>query len=107
MSFYLELLLDCAERRLCRSERGVFVARLLAVNVGLPQNVQWRGKTVYTGIWKRPVPGRCTVRRLNLAGDGQGDLGGHGGEQLAVIVYQIGSYRYGERTLGRNDFVFG
>jgi len=83
------------------------VARLLAVNVGLPQNVQWRGKTVYTGIWKRPVPGRCTVRRLNLAGDGQGDLGGHGGEHRAVMIYQIGSYRYWEQALGRSDFAFG
>jgi ferredoxin-NADP reductase/MOSC domain-containing protein YiiM len=53
------------------------------------------------------VQGRCTVRRLNLAGDGQGDLAGHGGEQRAVMVYQIDSYRYWERTLGRNDFTFG
>jgi ferredoxin-NADP reductase/MOSC domain-containing protein YiiM/ferredoxin len=81
--------------------------RLLAVNVGLPQDIQWRGETVHTGIWKRPVEGRRAVRRLNLEGDGQGDLGGHGGEQRAVMVYQIDSYRYWERTLGRNDFSFG
>lgn len=81
--------------------------RLLAVNVGLPQNIQWRGETVHTGIWKRPVEGRCAARRLNLEGDGQGDLGGHGGEQRAVMVYQTDSYRYWERTLGRNDFTFG
>ena len=81
--------------------------RLLAVNVGLPQNIQWRGETVHTGIWKHPVQGRCAARRLNLEGDGQGDLGGHGGEQRAVMVYQIDSYRYWERTLGRNDFTFG
>jgi ferredoxin-NADP reductase/MOSC domain-containing protein YiiM len=62
---------------------------------------------VYTGIWKRPVRGRCTVRRLNLAGDAQGDLGGHGGEQRAVMIYQIDSYRYWEQTLGRSDFTFG
>jgi ferredoxin-NADP reductase/MOSC domain-containing protein YiiM len=80
---------------------------LLAVNVGLPQNIRWRGETVYTGIWKRPVTGRCVVRRLNLAGDGQGDLGGHGGEQRAVMIYQSDSYRYWEHTLGRSDFTFG
>jgi len=83
------------------------MTKLLAVNVGLPQDIQWRGETVHTGIWKRPVRGRCAVRRLNLAGDGQGDLAGHGGEQRAVMVYQIDSYRYWERTLGRNDFAFG
>ena len=83
------------------------MARLLAVNVGLPQNIQWRGETVHTGIWKHQVQGRCAARRLNLEGDGQGDLAGHGGEQRAVLVYQIDSYRYWERTLGRSDFVFG
>ena len=83
------------------------MTRLLAVNVGLPQNIQWRGETVHTGIWKRPVQGRCAARRLNLEGDGQGDLGGHGGEHRAVMVYQIDSYRYWERTLGRADFTFG
>jgi ferredoxin-NADP reductase/MOSC domain-containing protein YiiM/ferredoxin len=83
------------------------MARLLAVNVGLPQNIQWRGDTVHTGIWKHPVQGRRAARRLNLEGDGQGDLGGHGGEHRAVMVYQIDSYRYWERTLGRDDFTFG
>ena len=81
--------------------------KLLAVNVGLPQNIQWRGETVHTGIWKHPVQARCAARRLNIEGDGQGDLAGHGGEQRAVLVYQIDSYRYWERTLGRRDFTFG
>ncbi|MBV9530622.1 MAG: MOSC domain-containing protein [Bradyrhizobium sp.] len=83
------------------------MARLLAVNVGLPQKIQWRGEIVYTGIWKYPIQGRCAARRLNLEGDGQGDLAGHGGEQRAVMVYQIDSYQYWERTLSRSDFTFG
>jgi MOSC domain-containing protein YiiM len=81
--------------------------QLLSVNVGLPQNVVWRGETVHTGIWKRPVQGRCAVRRLNLDGDGQGDLAGHGGEHRAVMVYQIESYRYWEQFLGRSEFTYG
>ena len=67
---------------------------LLSVNVGLPKNVAWQGKTVYTGVWKHPVDGPAMVRRLNIDGDGQGDLAGHGGEQRAVLVYQVGSYRH-------------
>jgi MOSC domain-containing protein YiiM len=82
-------------------------ARLLSVNVGLPRDVAWRGKTVYTGIWKPPVQGRRMVRRLNIDGDGQGDLAGHGGEQRAVYVYQIDSYRHWQKELERNDFVYG
>jgi ferredoxin-NADP reductase/MOSC domain-containing protein YiiM len=81
--------------------------RLLSVNVGLPRDVTWSGKTVRTGIWKSPVEGRRMVRKLNILGDGQGDLAGHGGEQRAVFVYQMESYHYWERFLGRNDFVYG
>jgi ferredoxin-NADP reductase/MOSC domain-containing protein YiiM/ferredoxin len=62
---------------------------------------------VHTGIWKDPVRGRCRVGRLNLEGDGQGDLSGHGGEQRAVFVYQIESYRYWQEQLKRTDFVYG
>ena len=83
------------------------MARLLSVNVGLPRDVAWRSMTVHTGIWKAPVQGRCRVRRLNLDGDGQGDLAWHGGEQRAVFVYQIESYRYWQEQLGRTDFVYG
>jgi ferredoxin-NADP reductase/MOSC domain-containing protein YiiM len=83
------------------------VGTLVSVNVGLPKNVPWQGKNVYTGVFKDPVSGHRRVRRLNIEGDGQGDRAGHGGEQRAVFVYQIDSYRYWERELGRNDFVYG
>ncbi len=65
------------------------MARLLSVNVGLPRDIVWKGMTVHTGVWKDAVRGRCRVGRLNLEGDGQGDLAGHGGEHRAVFVYQI------------------
>jgi ferredoxin-NADP reductase/MOSC domain-containing protein YiiM len=81
--------------------------RLLSVNVGLPQDVTWNGKTVRTAIWKLPVEGRRMVRNLNIDGDAQADLGGHGGEQRAVFVYQMDSYHYWEHFLGRNDFSVG
>jgi ferredoxin-NADP reductase/MOSC domain-containing protein YiiM len=83
------------------------MARLLSVNVGLPRDVTWNGKTVRTSVWKSPVDGRRMVRRLNLQGDAQADLAGHGGEHRAVFVYQMDSYHYWERFLGRNDFTFG
>src|SRR5438093_12210232 len=79
-------------RFIFKAERSM--ARLLSVNVGLPRDIEWKGRTVHTGIWKNPVRGRCRVGRLNLDGDGQGDVAGHGGEQRAVFVYQIESYRY-------------
>src|SRR5215831_16262243 len=81
--------------------------RLLSVNVGLPRDIAWKGRTIHTAIWKNPVSGRRRVGRLNIEGDGQGDLDGHGGEQRAVFVYQIESYRYWQEQLKRTDFVHG
>ena len=81
--------------------------RLLSINVGLPRDIAWQGKTVRTAIWKTPVQGRRMVRRHNIDGDGQGDLIGHGGEHRAVFVYQIDSYRYWQSQLGRKEFVYG
>jgi ferredoxin-NADP reductase/MOSC domain-containing protein YiiM/ferredoxin len=83
------------------------VARLVSVNVGMPRDVEWQGRTVHTGIWKDAVDGPCRVRRLNLDGDGQGDLAGHGGEIRAVYVYQLDSYRHWREELQRDDFTFG
>jgi ferredoxin-NADP reductase/MOSC domain-containing protein YiiM len=83
------------------------VGRLLSVNVGLPQDLARRGQTVHTAVWKRPVEGPRMVRRLNIDGDGQGDLAGHGGEHRAVFVYQIESYGYWQEQLGRDDFEYG
>ncbi len=83
------------------------MARLLSVNVGLPRDVTWNGKTVRTAVWKSPITGRRMVRKLDIDGDAQADLAGHGGEQRAVFVYQMDAYHYWERFLGRNDFIYG
>lgn len=79
------------------------MATLISVNVGLPRDISWRGRTVFTGAWKTPVTGSRMVRRLNIDGDGQGDLGGHGGENRAVLVYQMDSYRHWAAEFGRDD----
>src|SRR4029079_12839286 len=72
-----------------------------------PRDVAWNGRTVHTGIWKQPVSGPVMARRLNLDGDGQGDLNGHGGEQRAVMVYQAQSYEHWRSHLGRTDLTWG
>lgn len=83
------------------------MATVVSINVGLPRDVEWQGKTVRTSVWKRPVEGRVMARRLNIDGDGQGDLAGHGGEHRAVMVYQLDSYRYWARYLQRDDLEHG
>ena len=80
---------------------------LVSVNVGMPKDVSWHGETVHTGVWKQQVDGPQMVRRLDIDGDGQGDLNGHGGEQRAVLVYQLQSYKYWQQHFGRDDFTHG
>ena len=79
------------------------VGRLVSLNVGRPKDVLFRGSTVHTGIWKWPVEGRRTVRLLDVDGDGQGDLAGHGGPYRAVLVYQSEAYGFWRDRLGRDD----
>lgn len=61
--------------------------KLLSVSVGRPREIQWRGETVLTSIFKDPVPGRVRVGWLNLEGDEQSDLSVHGGVDKAVYAY--------------------
>ena len=81
--------------------------KLVSVNVGLPKNVDWQGKTVFTGVFKDPVSGPRRAAKLNVDGDGQGDLAGHGGEQRAVFVYQTRLLPPLGKRLKRDDFVYG
>jgi ferredoxin-NADP reductase/MOSC domain-containing protein YiiM len=81
--------------------------KLLSVNVSLPKTVDCDGKPVATGIFNEPVAGRVMVRRLNLEGDGQADLTVHGGVDKAVYVYDLESYSYWQRKLGRDDLAYG
>lgn len=86
---------------------GAGTPSLVSVNVGMPKEVPWEGKTVFTGAWKYPVTGPWRVRRLNLDGDGQGDTAGHGGEMRAALVYQVQSYEHWRRHLERDDLTWG
>jgi len=81
--------------------------KLLSVNVSLPKEIPYRGQTVTTGIFKEPVNGRVKLRTLNLDGDGQADLEGHGGIYKAVYVYSIENYDYWKHEFDRADFTFG
>jgi MOSC domain-containing protein YiiM len=77
------------------------------VNVSPPREVAHGGKTVTTAIFKEPVDGRVMISKLNLDGDGQADLMGHGGIYKAAYAYSVENYNYWKRELGRTDFAFG
>ncbi|MBI1999613.1 MAG: MOSC domain-containing protein [candidate division NC10 bacterium] len=81
--------------------------KLISVNVGLPREVVYKGKTVKTGIFKEPVPGRVQVHRLNLDGDRQADLSVHGGPSKAVYAYPSEHYGYWRQELPGMDLPWG
>ena len=72
---------------------------IISVNVGLPREVDWKGRRVSTGIFKQPAAGRVVARRLNLDGDRQADLTVHGGEEKAVYGYPAEHYDYWRQEL--------
>lgn len=81
--------------------------KLLSVNVGLPRDVKWNGRTVRTSIFKAPVPGRVHVRKINLDGDQQSDLSVHGGIDKAVYVYPSEHYAFWRKELPQADLSWG
>lgn len=81
--------------------------KLRSVNVSMPKDIVHNGKTVTTGIFKDSVEGRVMLHKLNLDGDGQADLWGHGGAFRAVYVYSFENYDYWAHELGRDDFTVG
>lgn len=85
-----------------RRARPSFLRRtvkVISVNVGLPREVRWQGRTIRTGIFKEPARGPVRLRMLNLDGDGQADLSVHGGPSKAVYAYPLEHYAYWENEL--------
>jgi len=80
---------------------------LISVNVGLPREVEWRGRQVRTGIWKEPVSGPVRVGKLNLDGDGQADSRVHGGASKAVYLYPSEHYELWRAELDMPDLGWG
>ena len=82
-------------------------AKIVSINVSESKEIMHNNKSVMTGIFKTPVEGQVLLRRLNLEGDGQADLWGHGGAFRAVYVYSVENYDYWRRELGRDAFSYG
>src|SRR5690242_14493276 len=79
---------------------------IVSLNVGLPRDVLWHGRTVTTGIYKAPVAGRVRLRTLNLDGDRQADLTVHGGTHKAVYCYPVEHYDYWKKELPGRELPF-
>ena len=81
--------------------------RVISVNVGRPQTVEWHGRRVSTAIFKSPVAGPVPVQADNLADDEQADLSVHGGPSKAVYAYPAEHYNYWCAELPTVDFSWG
>jgi len=81
--------------------------KIISLNVGMPREVLWHGRSVTTGIFKEPVAGRVALRKLNLDGDRQADLTVHGGEYKAVYCYPVEHYSYWKKELPGRELPMG
>lgn len=81
--------------------------KIISVNVGLPRDVLWHGRSVTTGIFKEAVKGRVVLRKLNLDGDRQADLNVHGGKDKAVYCYPVEHYAYWKKELPGRELPMG
>ena len=88
-------------------ERAGTKMKLVSLNIGLPREVTWHGRSVTTGIYKEPVEGRVALRKLNLNGDRQADLMVHGGANKAVYCYAIEHYAYWKKELAGRELPLG
>lgn len=77
-------------------------ARVVSVNVGEIQTVEWAGRLVTTGIWKSPVTGSRRLQGVNFVGDDQADRRVHGGPDKAVYAYAEEDYRWWSVELGQD-----
>jgi MOSC domain-containing protein YiiM len=93
-----------------REETGLQTMKVVSVNCGLPREVTWHGRSVTTGIYKKPIRDRVVLRTLNLDGDRQADLKVHGGGAKAVYCYPLSHYDYWKGQLPGRELpiaVFG
>jgi len=81
--------------------------KIVSLNVGMPREVLWHGRSVTTGIYKEPLAGRVALRKLNLDGDRQADLTVHGGEYKAVYCYPVEHYAYWNKELPGRELPMG
>jgi MOSC domain-containing protein YiiM len=81
--------------------------KVVAISVGRPREVQWRGRSVQTSIFKSPVSRRVHVGSGNVEGDQQSDLMVHGGPEKAVYAYPAEHYEFWRPELPDAELAWG
>jgi MOSC domain-containing protein YiiM len=81
--------------------------KLISLNVARPHLMVYKGATINTGIFKKPVTGRVTLCTLNLDGDRQAELSVHGGPYKAVYAYPSEHYEYWREELPEAKLPWG
>ena len=78
------------------------MSRVISINIGQQQAVDFLGHAVSTGIYKSPVEGPVRAEAVNLVGHDQADRRVHGGVNKAVYLYAAEDYEWWSQQLGRS-----
>jgi MOSC domain-containing protein YiiM len=81
--------------------------KIMAVSVSQPIEFEFKGRTMRSSIFKKPINGPVALGKTNLTGDGQANLKVHGGAHKAIYVYSHDHYAWWSETLGRRELSFG
>ena len=71
------------------------------MNVSRVETIEAQGKTVSTGIFKRPIDASAHLGELGISGDEQADPHAHGGPFRAAYAYAGEDYVWWSEQLGR------
>jgi len=77
--------------------------RIESINCATITHIDYEGKKIATGIFKRPMDSPVLVRKQNLEGDQQADLKNHGGLDKAIYAFSANHYPYWQKELERES----
>lgn len=81
--------------------------KIISLNIGEKKTIQWRKKTVETGIFKYPVEHPIFLDIENVKNDTIVDRKHHGGIEQAVYAYGENHYQYFKEYHPNLDWQYG
>lgn len=81
--------------------------KVVSVNIGERKGVKYRGKTVQTGIFKKPVTHPIILGKFYVEGDAVIDPRYHGGEFKACYLYSADHYEFWKNKYPDLEWEYG
>jgi len=81
--------------------------KIVSLNIGKKTSIEWRGKSVQTGIFKYPVKGPIMLGQTDVVGDAVVDRKYHGGIDKACYLFSSTHYPSWQKKFPNLDWQYG